>query len=148
MLKLFNILSLKFETYLIIFNEKVCKDENLLNLNTLIIRLKQEEHRMQIQKKQINILHRHIKDCNSYKDCKNRDRCKEDKNIENKSDNNNNNDDEFNDFCSRCYINHKLSVYKYCFDKNIICFNNKCTKRDHQFKNCCQKNNDIHKKKV
>ena len=37
--------------YLIIFNEKVRKNKNLLNLNTLIIYLKQEEHRMQIQEK-------------------------------------------------------------------------------------------------
>ena len=39
-LKLFNILSSSFETYLIILNEKARKDENLLNLNMLIIRLK------------------------------------------------------------------------------------------------------------
>ena len=50
-LKLFNILSLSFETYLIILNEEARKDENLLNLNILIIRLKQEEHRMQTQEK-------------------------------------------------------------------------------------------------
>ena len=44
--KLLTILSSSFETYLIILNEKVRRDENLLNLNTLITRLKQEEHRM------------------------------------------------------------------------------------------------------
>ena len=46
-LKLLNILSSSFETYLIIFNEEARRDENLLNLNILIIRLEQEEHRMQ-----------------------------------------------------------------------------------------------------
>ena len=46
--KFFNILNSSFEMYLIILNEKVRKNENLLNLNTLIICLKQEEHRMQI----------------------------------------------------------------------------------------------------
>ena len=56
-----NILSSSFKIYLIILNEKVCKDKNLLNLNTLIICLKQEEYRMQIQEKQINALHRHNK---------------------------------------------------------------------------------------
>ena len=50
-LKLLNILSSSFETYLIILNEEVKRNENLLNLNTLIIRLKQEEHRMKIQEK-------------------------------------------------------------------------------------------------
>ena len=49
--KFFNVLNSNFETYLIILNEKVRRNENLLNLNMLIIRLKQEEHRMQIQKK-------------------------------------------------------------------------------------------------
>ena len=39
-LKLFNILNSSFKTYLIIFNEKTYKNENLLNLNTLITRLK------------------------------------------------------------------------------------------------------------
>ena len=57
MFKLFNVLNLSFETYLIIFNEKIKKNENLLNLNTLIICLKQEEHCMKTQEKQINVLH-------------------------------------------------------------------------------------------
>ena len=147
MFKLFNILNSSFKTYLIIFNEKVCKDENLLNLNTLIICLKQEEHRMQIQEKQINVLHRHIKSCNFHKNRENRDRSKKNKNVKNERDDNDNNDDEFDDFYFCCYINHKLSIYKYCFDKNVICFNDKCKKKDHQFKNCRQKNDDIHKKK-
>ena len=38
--KLFNILSSNFETYLIILNEETRKNENLLNLNMLITRLK------------------------------------------------------------------------------------------------------------
>ena len=46
--KFLNILNSNFKTYLIIFNEKARRNENLLNLNTLIIRLKQEEHCMQI----------------------------------------------------------------------------------------------------
>ena len=146
-LKLFNILSLSFETYLIIFNEKAHKDENLLNLNTLIICLKQEEHRMQIQEKQINVLHRHIENRNFHEGREGRDRSKRNKNVENEHDNNDSSDDEFDDFCLRCYINHKLSTYKYCFDKNVICFNDKCKKKDHQFKNCRQESDDIHKKK-
>ena len=144
--KFFNILNSSFETYLIIFNEKIYKNENLLNLNTLIIRLKQEEHRMQIQEKQINILHCHIENRNF---CENRDdydRNKKNKNIENKYDNNNISDDEIDDYYHRCYINHKLSTYKYCFDKNVICFNDKCKKKNHQLKNCCQKNDDIYQK--
>ena len=44
--KLFNILSSSFETYLIILNKEARRNENLLNLNTLIICLKQEEHHM------------------------------------------------------------------------------------------------------
>ena len=145
--KLLNILNSSFETYLIILNEEARKDENLLNLNTLIIRLKQEEHRMQIQEKQINVLYRHIEDRNFREDREDRNRFKKDKNAENKCDDNDSNNDEFNDFCFRCYINHKLSTYKYCFDKNVICFNDKCKKRDHQFKNCRQEDDDIHKKK-
>ena len=47
-LKFLNILNSSFETYLIILNKEARKNGNLLNLNTLIIRLKQEEHRMQI----------------------------------------------------------------------------------------------------
>ena len=136
-LKLFNILNSSFETYLIIFNEEVRKDENLLNLNTLIIRLKQEEHRMQIQEKQINALHRHIENRNFRENRNNRDRSRENKNVENERDDNDINNDEIDDYYHRCYINHKLSTYKYYFDKNVICFNNKCKKKNHQFKNCC-----------
>ena len=145
-LKLLNILSSSFKTYLIILNEKARKDENLLNLNTLIIRLKQEEHRMQTQEKQINALHHHIEGRNPREGRDGRDRSKKDKNAENERDDNDNNDDETDDFCFRCYINHKLSVYKYCFDKNVIYFNDKCKKRGHQFKNCRQEDDDIHKK--
>ena len=101
-LKLFNILSSSFETYLIIFNEEARKDENLLNLNTLITRLKQEEHRMQTQEKQINALHRHIEGRNSCEDRDDRDRSKEDRNVENERDDNDNSDDETDDFCFRC----------------------------------------------
>ena len=145
--KLFNILSLSFKTYLIIFNEKVRKNENLLNLNTLIICLKQKEHRIQIQEKQINALYHYIKDRNFRENREDCDRNKRNKNVKNEHDDNDNNDDEINDFCFRCYINHKLLTYKYYFDKNIIYFNDKCKKRSHQFKNCRQKNDDIHKKK-
>ena len=148
MFKLFNILNLSFKTYLIIFNEKVHKDENLLNLNTLIIRLKQEEHCMQIQEKQINALHCHIENRNFRKNREDRDRSKKNKNAENEHDDNDSSDDESDDFCFRCYINHRLSTYKYCFDKNIICSNDKCKKRSHQFKNCRQKDDDIHKKET
>ena len=146
-LKLFNILNSNFETYLIIFNEEVRRDENLLNLNTLIIRLKQEEHRMQTQEKQINALHRHTESRNSREGRDDRGRSKENRNAEDERDDNDNNNDETDDFCSRCYINHRLSVYKYCLDKNVICSNDKCKKRDHQFKNCRQEDDDIHKKK-
>ena len=147
MLKLLNILSLNFETYLIILNEKAHKDENLLNLNTLIIRLKQEEHRMQTQEKQINALHYYIGSRNSREDCKSCTRCKEDKNVENEHDDNDSSDNKFDNFCLRCYINHRLLAYKYCLDKDVICSNDKCKKRDHQFKNCRQKDDNIHKKK-
>ena len=145
--KFFNILSSSFKTYLIIFNEKVKRNENLLNLNTLIIRLKQEKHRMKIQEKQINILHCYIEDCNSCKNCENCDRNKKDKNVKNERDDNNISDDKTDNFCHRCYINHKLLTYKHCFDKNIICFNDKCKKRDHRFKNCRQENDDMYQKK-
>ena len=147
MLKLLNILSSSFETYLIILNEKVRRDDNLLNLNTLITRLKQEEHRMKIQEKQINALHRYIGGRNSREDRKNRDQSKENKNVENKRDDNNISDDETDDFCHRCYINHKLLAYKHYFDKNITCFNDKCKKRDHWFKNCRQEDDDMYQKK-
>ena len=146
-LKLFNILDSNFETYLIILNEKVRRDENLLNLNTLITCLKQEEHRMKTQEKQINALHCYIEDRNSRGDCKDRDRSKKNKNIENERDNNNINDDETDDFYHCCYINHKLSAYKHCFDKDITCFNNKCKKRDHRLKNCRQEDDDMYQKK-
>ena len=145
-LKFLNILSSSFETYLIILNEKVRKNKNLLNLNILIIRLKQEEHRMQIQKNQINILQRHIEDRNFCEGCDDRDRNRENKNAENKRDDNDINDDKTNDYYHCCYINRRLSTYKYCLDKNIICSNDKCKKRDHQFKNCRQKDDDIHQK--
>ena len=102
---------------------------------------------MQIQKKQINFLHHYIENCNLRKNREDRDRNKENKNIENEYNNNNNNDDKINDFCLRCYINHKLLTYKYCFDKNVICFNDKCKKKNHQFKNCRQENDNIYKKK-
>ena len=144
MFKLLNILSSSFETYLIIFNEKIRRDENLLNLNTLITRVKQEEHRMKIQEKQINVLHYYIEGCNS---CKGREDCnrnKKNKNVENEDDDNDINDDETDDFCHRCYINHKLLTYKHCFNKNIICFNDKCKKKDHRFKNCRQEDDDIY----
>ena len=94
--KLFNILSSNFKTYLIIFNEEVRRDENLLNLNTLIIRLKQEEHRMKIQEKQINALHCYIEDRNSREGRENRDRSKENKNVENEHNDNNISDDVSN----------------------------------------------------
>ena len=146
--KLFNILNSNFETYLIIlFNEKVRKNKNLLNLNTLIIRLKQEEYRMQIQEKQINALHYHIENRNFRESREDRDQNKKDKNIKNKHDDNDNNNDEFDDFCFCYYINHKLSTYKYCLHKNIIYFNDKHKKRNHQFKNYYQKDDNIHKKK-
>ena len=145
-LKLFNILSSSFETYLIILNEEVRRDENLLDLNTLIIRLKQEEHRMETQEKQINVLHRHIGGRNPRGGREGRDRNKEDRNIENGRDDNDISDDETDDFCHRCYINHKLSAYKHCFDKNITCFNDKCKKRDHRLKNCRQESGDIYQK--
>ena len=114
----------------------------------LITRLKQEEHRMQTQEKQINALHRHIENRNFREDRDDRDRNKENRNVKNERDDNDNSDNETDDFCSRCYINHRLSTYKYCFNKNVICFNDKCKKRDHQFKNCRQKDGDIHKKKI
>ena len=41
-----------------------------------------------------------------------------------------------------------MSTYKYCLDKNVICFNDKCKKRNHQFKNCRQEDDDIYKKKI
>ena len=137
MLKLFNILNSSFKTYLIIFNKKACKNKNLLNLNTFIIRLKQEEYHMQIQEKQINVLHRYIKDCNLRENRDNCDRNKKNKNIKNKRDDNNIKNDETDDYYYHYYINHKLLIYKYCLNKNIICFNNKCKKKNHQFKNCC-----------
>ena len=144
MLKFFNILNLNFKTYLIIFNEKVRKDENLLNLNMLIICLKQEEHRMQTQEKQINVLHHHIENRNFCEDRDDRDQNKENKNVENERNDNNINNDKTDNYCHHCYINYKLSIYKYCFDKNVICFNNKCKKKNHQFKNYRQKDDDIH----
>ena len=91
---------------------------------------------MQIQEQQINTLHRHIEDRNFRENREDRDRNKKNKNIENKCDDNDNNDNKFDDFYFHCYINLKLSTYKYCFDKNIICFNNKCKKKNYQFKNC------------
>ena len=102
---------------------------------------------MKIQEKQINVLYRYIEGCNSCEDREDRDRNKENKNVENERDNNDINDDEIDDFCHRCYINHKLSIYKHCFDKNITCFNDKCKKRSHRLKNCrllrfCRKRND------
>ena len=146
MFKFFNILSSSFKTYLTIFNEEARRDENLLNLNTLITCLKQEEHRMQTQEKQINVLHHHIEGRNSREDRDDRDRSKENRNVENERDDNDSSNDETDDFCFRCYINHRLPAYKYCFDKNVICSNDKCKKRGHQFKNCRQEGGDIHKK--
>ena len=48
--------------------------------------------------------------------------------------------------CYRCYINHKLSTYKHCLDKNITYFNDKCNKKDHRFKNCRQESDDMYQK--
>ena len=39
-----------------------------------------------------------------------------------------------------------MSAYKYCFDKNVICSNDKYKKRNHQFKNCRQEDDNIYKK--
>ena len=99
--KLLNVLNSNFETYLIIFNEKVKRNENLLNLNTLIIRLKQEKHRMKTQEKQINVLHHHqnnnnfnnFEERNLRDNRENRNRNKKDKNIDNKHNDNEVNDD-------------------------------------------------------
>ena len=144
--KLLNILSSSFETYLIIFNEEVRRDDNLLNLNTLIIRLKQEEHRMKTQEKQINALHRYIGGRNLREGREGRDRSKENKNAEDERNDNDISDDETDGFCHRCYINHKLSTYKHCLDKNITCSNDKCKKRGHRLKNCRQEDDDMYQK--
>ena len=145
-LKLLNILGPSFETYLTILNEEARRDENLLNLNTLITRLEQEEHRMQTQEKQINALHRHIEGRNLREGREGRDRSKGDRNVEDERDDNNSSDDESDGFCPRCYTNHRLPAYKYCLDKDVICSNDKCKKKSHQFKNCRQEDGGIHKK--
>ena len=100
-LKFLNVLNSNFEKYLIIFNKKVRRNENLLNLNTLIIRLKQEKHRMKTQEKQINVLHRHqnndnfnnFEKRNFRDDRKDRGQNKKNKNVDNERNNNKVNDD-------------------------------------------------------
>ena len=140
-LKLFNVLNSSFEIYLIILNEEIKRNENLLNLNTLITCLKQKEHRIKTQKKQINVLHYHqnnnnsnFEKRNSRENYENRDWNKKNKNADNERDNNeiNDNIDEKNNWCINCYIIHKLSIIKYCFDKNFICFNEKCKNKDYR----------------
>ena len=145
-LKLLNILGPSFETYLIILNEEARRDDNLLNLDTLITRLKQEEHRMKTQEKQINALHRHTGGRNPRGGREGRDRSKEDRNVENERDDNDISDDETDDFCHRCYTYHKLSAYKHCLNKDITCSNDKCKKKGHRLKNCRQEGGDMYQK--
>ena len=102
---------------------------------------------MKTQEKQINVLHRHIEGRNPREGREGRDRSKRNRNVENERDDNDISDDETDDFCHCCYINHKLSAYKHCLDKDITCFNDKCKKKDHRFKNCRQESGDMYQKK-